>query len=73
MATDVSGEVGPSDPEQAARDAVAGGQYDGMILATPPPGAAKLIGRDLTQRIEHGVKIPVTTVHAERTDPRAAD
>lgn len=70
---DISGDVGPPDPEQAARDAVAGGHYDGLILATPPPGAAKIVGRDLARRIERAVDIPVTTVHAERTEPRAAD
>lgn len=73
VAEDVSGDVGASDPEQAATDALAGAAYDGLILATPPPGASKVVGRDLSHRIEKAVDIPVTTVHAERTDPRTAE
>jgi hypothetical protein len=73
VAGEVTGEVGAPDPIEAARKAVAAGSYDEVILATPPAGASKLVAQDLPHRLERALDVPVTVVHAPRSDPRAAE
>ena len=69
VAQEVTGEVGPPDLVEGARAALAAGRYDGIILATPSAGASTLVGQDLPHKLSRAVDVPVTTVHAPRTDP----
>ena len=73
VAKQVTGEVVPTDAVEAAEAAVAGGEYREVILATPPAGGSKLVGQDLPSRVEKVVDVPVTTVIADRTDPRTVE
>lgn len=72
VAEEVTGEVGPPDPIDAARDALDRARYDEVVLATPRAGASKLVGQDLPRRLEQAVDVPVTTVFGERSEPREA-
>ena len=73
VAEDVTGEVVMAGPVEAARDAVASRTYDEVVLATPKAGASKIVGKDLPSRVEEAIDVPLTTVFAERSDPRAAE
>ena len=73
VAAEVTGELGPADPVDAVTQALAAGSYDEVVVATPPPGASKLVGQDLDQRMSRAVDVPLTTVHAPRTDARDAE
>ena len=73
VAAEVTGELGPADPVDAVTQALAAGSYDEVVVATPSPGASKLVGQDLDQRMSRAVDVPLTTVHAPRTDPRDAE
>ena len=70
---EVTGQVTGADAVEAARRALAEQRYEEIILATPPAGASKLIRKDLEHQLEQAVDVPVTTVHAPRTDPREAE
>lgn len=70
---DVTGDVGQPDAIEAARDALADGTYDEIILATPHAGASKVVGQDLPSRLEQAVDVPVTTVYGKRAEPRATE
>ena len=73
VAEKVTGEVGPSDPVEAAKAAVSGGGYDGVVLATVKAGASKLVGKDLPSQVDKAVDVPVATVYGEQTHPAEAE
>ena len=70
---EVTGEVGEPDPVEAARQAMMAADYDGIVLATPPAGASKIVAQDVPHSLERAVDVSVTTVHADPADPRAAE
>jgi hypothetical protein len=50
--------VGDSDPFVAARDLLAGGDFDEVIVSTLPEHVSRWLGRDLPHRIEQ-LGVPV--------------
>jgi hypothetical protein len=56
------GEVGDSDPYNAAMDAIAERHIDEIIVSTLPAGTSGWIRRDLPERLEEGAGLPVEHV-----------
>ena len=61
---DASGEVGHPDPMEAIADAMAGGDYDEIILSTLPGGISRWIKMDLPSRAGRRFELPVTHIEA---------
>ena len=61
---DASGEVGHPDPMEAIADAMAGGDYDEIIVSTLPVGISRWIKMDLPSRASRKFDLPVTHVEA---------
>ena len=59
----VEARIGDSDPFVAARDTLAGGEYDEVIVSTLPERVSHWLRRDLPHRIEQ-LGVPVTVVTA---------
>lgn len=59
----VEGVAGDSDPYVAARDLLAGGRFDEVIVSTLPAHVSHWLRRDLPHRIEQ-LGVPVTVVTA---------
>jgi hypothetical protein len=57
-----TGEVGDSDPYNAAMDAIAERQIDEIIVSTLPASASGWMRRDLPERLEEGSGLPVDHV-----------
>jgi hypothetical protein len=57
-----TGEVGDSDPYNAAMDAIAERQIDEIIVSTLPVSASGWLRRDLPERLEEGSGLPVEHV-----------
>src|SRR4051812_41852266 len=53
-----TGEVGDADPLQAARHAVAQGNYTGLIVSTLPAGISRWLHLDPPPKAEGGVGLP---------------
>jgi len=63
----VEGVVGDSDPLVAARELLAGGNFDEVIVSTLPEHVSRWLRRDLPHRIEQlGVPVTVVTARAGR-------
>jgi hypothetical protein len=58
----VSGEIGATDPVQAAQDALRGRDVDEVILSTLPPGLSRWLGQDVPTRLTGSVQGPVAVV-----------
>jgi hypothetical protein len=58
------GEIGVSDPIDAARDAMRGRDIDEVILSTLPPGISRWLGQDIPSRLRGAVDVPVVVVTA---------
>lgn len=67
------GDVTTDDPAGAAERAVADGNFDGVIVSTPPPGGSQLLGRDLVSQIEERVNVSVEHIYGPRGDVREAE
>ena len=59
---DASGDIGDPEPLTAIEDALAGQQFDEIIISTLPSGISHWLRMDLPQRAERKFKLPVTTV-----------
>lgn len=63
----VEGVLGDSDPFVAARDLIASGGFDEVIVSTLPEHVSRWLRRDLPHRIEQlGVPVMVVTARAGR-------
>jgi GABA permease len=56
------GELGDPDPLTAIADALAGQQFDEIIISTLPSGISRWLGMDLPHRAEQKFRVPVTTI-----------
>jgi acetolactate synthase regulatory subunit len=65
---EASGEVGTTDPVEAARSALDRFTPDHVIVSTLPSGISRWLKMDLPSRIERLVDVPVTTVEASPTE-----
>lgn len=59
------GELGDPDPLQAIADALAGGDFDEIIISTLPARLSRWLGMDLPSRAERRFGLPITTVVAK--------
>ena len=59
---DARGDIGDPEPLTAIEDALAGQQFDEIIISTLPSGISHWLRMDLPQRTERKFKLPVTTV-----------
>ncbi len=59
---DARGDIGDPEPLTAIEDALAGQQFDELIISTLPSGISHWLRMDLPQRAERKFKLPVTTV-----------
>lgn len=59
-----TGEVGHPDPIEAIADALAGGDYDEIIISTLPGGFSRWLKMDLPSRAGRKFDLPVTHVEA---------
>ncbi len=59
---DAGGDIGDPEPLTAIDDALAGQQFDEIIISTLPSGISHWLRMDLPQRVERKFKLPVTTV-----------
>jgi len=59
---DAHGDIGDPEPLTAIEDALAGQQFDEIIISTLPSGISHWLRMDLPQRAERKFKLPVTTV-----------
>ena len=59
---DARGDIGDPEPLTAIEDALAGQQFDEIIISTLPSGISHWLRMDLPQRAERKFKLPVTTV-----------
>ena len=59
---DAHGDIGDPEPLTAIEDALAGQQFDELIISTLPSGISHWLRMDLPQRAERKFKLPVTTV-----------
>jgi len=66
----VEGRIGDSDPFEAVKHALAGGDYDEVIVSTLPERVSHWLRRDLPHRIQ-ALGVPVTVVTAAGRDERA--
>lgn len=70
LGADADGEVGDSNPVQAAvDDALPRGSYDEIILSTLPPGPSRCLKLDLPHRAASHHSIPASHVVGESADP----
>ena len=60
----VDARVGDADPYQAVMEALANGNFDGLIVSTFPAGISRWLGVDLINRLRHSTDIPLTHVIA---------
>jgi hypothetical protein len=58
------GEIGVSDPIDAARDAMRDRDIEEVILSTLPPGISRWLGQDVPSRLRGAVNVPVVVVTA---------
>jgi hypothetical protein len=58
------GAVGDPDPLRAVGEAVAGGEFDEIIVSTLPARVSRWLHHDLPGRLEHEFHLPVTHVLA---------
>jgi hypothetical protein len=58
------GEIGVSDPIDAARDAMRDLEIEEVILSTLPPGISRWLGQDIPSRLRGAVNVPVIVVTA---------
>ncbi len=58
------GEIGVSDPIDAARDAMRDREIEEVILSTLPPGISRWLGQDIPSRLRGAVNVPVIVVTA---------
>lgn len=61
---EASGEVGNPDPLVAIEDALAGSDYDELIVSTLHPGVSRWLKMDLPSRASRKFHLPVTHVEA---------
>ena len=66
MGAEASGEVGHTDPVEAARDALRRHPADEVILSTLPSGISRWLGQDVPGRLKAGIAVPVVVVTASR-------
>ena len=59
---DARGDIGDPEPLTAIEDALAGQQFDEIIISTLPSAISHWLRMDLPQRAERKFKLPVTTV-----------
>ena len=59
---DARGDIGDPEPLTAIEDALAGQQFDEIIISTLPSGISHWLRMDLPQRAERKFKLPVTTI-----------
>ncbi len=59
---DARGDIGDPEPLTAIEDALAGQQFDELIISTLPSGISHWLRMDLPQRAERKFKLPVTTI-----------
>ena len=57
---DARGDIGDPEPLTAIEDALAGQQFDEIIISTLPSGISHWLRMDLPQRAERKFKLPVT-------------
>jgi hypothetical protein len=60
------GEIGVSDPVDAARDAMRDREIEEVILSTLPAGISRWLGQDVPSRLRGAVSVPVIVVTAPR-------
>ena len=65
---EVEGRVGDADPVAAAADAVNFGEFDEIVVSTPPTHLSRWLKADLAHRIEGATHLPVEYVPAEKSD-----
>ena len=66
-AIDATGEIGVSDPVDAAHDALMTHPADEVILSTLPPGISRWLGQDVPSRMQGALPVPVAVVTAKAT------
>ena len=66
---EATGTVGPADPMEAIREALAADHYMGIIISTLPAGVSRWLHMDLPHRIEREFKLPVEWIEARSDDP----
>lgn len=57
-----TGSVGDADPVRACEDATAIFEPDHVVISTHPPGRSNWLERDVVERIQSAVEVPVTHV-----------
>jgi hypothetical protein len=62
LGAQADGHLGGANPLDAVRDAVAGREFDEVIVATLPRRVSRWLGADVPHRIERQFGLPVTTV-----------
>lgn len=62
---EATGEIGHPDPIVAIEDALAGSDYDEIIVSTLPPGLSRWLKMDLPSRASRKFDLPVTHVEAD--------
>jgi hypothetical protein len=63
---DVDGDLGDADPLKAVDGALAGRQFDEIILSTLPQRVSKWLSMDLPHRLHRHTGLPVTTITTKR-------
>jgi len=60
----VDARIGDADPYEAIIDALAGEDFDHVVVSTFPPGISRWLGADLINRLGRSIDVPVTHVVA---------
>lgn len=69
---EAEGTVGPTDPFEAATQAMEGETFVEVIISTLPIGISRWVKMDLPSRVERNADCPVTVVEAEELDDGTA-
>ena len=62
LGVEAEGEIGDPDPITAIESALRHGEYDEILVSTPPAGPSSWVHADLPHRIPHHIHRPVTVV-----------
>lgn len=64
-----TGTVGPADPMEAVREAMAADTFDVIVISTLPAGVSRWIHMDLPHRVQREFQRPVEWIEARTDSP----